>query len=84
MKHPFRWIALGVGVLVAVLAVILAVNVSTDPRADFNTSRLLGKAAPYSELHLSFLAAYRLEKGTWRFVAWQSCKLPDPATPAKP
>ena len=46
MKHPFRWIALGVGVLVAVLAVILAVNVSTDPRADFNTSRLLGKAAP--------------------------------------
>jgi hypothetical protein len=45
---------------------------------------LLGKAAPFTELHLSFLAAYRLEKGTWRFLAWQSCKLPDPATPAKP
>ena len=25
---------------------------------------------------LSFLAAWRLEKGEWRFVAWQSCKLP--------
>lgn len=45
---------------------------------------LLGKAAPFSELHLSFLAAYRLEKGTWRFLAWQSCKLTDPAPAAKP
>ena len=45
---------------------------------------LLGKAAPFTELNLSFLAAYRLEKGTWRFLAWQSCKLPDPAPPAKP
>jgi hypothetical protein len=25
---------------------------------------------------LSFLAAWRLEKGHWRFLAWQSCKLP--------
>ena len=40
----------------------------------------LGKAAPFNELYLSFLAAYRLEKGTWRFLAWQSCKLvPAPA-----
>lgn len=39
----------------------------------------LGKAEPYQNLHLSFLAAYRLEKGTWRFIAWQSCKLEDPA-----
>jgi cytochrome c biogenesis protein CcmG/thiol:disulfide interchange protein DsbE len=46
VKHPFRWIALAVGVGVAALAVILAVNVSTDPRADLNTSRLLGKPAP--------------------------------------
>src|SRR5262245_21917795 len=43
----------------------------------------LGQAAPFTELHLSFLAAYRLEKGAWRFLAWQSCKLPDPTTPAK-
>jgi cytochrome c biogenesis protein CcmG/thiol:disulfide interchange protein DsbE len=46
VKHPFRWIALGVGVLVAVFSVVLALNVSTDPQAELNTSRLLGKPAP--------------------------------------
>lgn len=51
MKHPFRWIALGVGVLIAVFAVVLAVNVGTDPRADLNTSTLVGKASP--ELRLT-------------------------------
>jgi hypothetical protein len=25
---------------------------------------------------LSFLAFWREEKGRWRFLAWQSCKLP--------
>ena len=25
---------------------------------------------------LSFLAVWREEKGQWRFLAWQSCKLP--------
>lgn len=50
MKYPFRWITLGVGVAVALFAVILAVNVGTDPRADFNTSRLLGKPAPNFQL----------------------------------
>jgi hypothetical protein len=43
----------------------------------------LGKAASFTELHLSFLAAYRLEKGTWRFLAWQSCKMPEPTPAAK-
>ena len=43
----------------------------------------LGKSAPFTELYLSFLAAYRLEKGAWRFVAWQSCKL-DPAPAGTP
>ncbi|MBK5287251.1 MAG: TlpA family protein disulfide reductase [Acidimicrobiia bacterium] len=46
MKHPLRWVALAVGAVVAIFAVILAVNVGTDPRADLNTSRLLGKSAP--------------------------------------
>jgi thiol-disulfide isomerase/thioredoxin len=46
VKHPFRWIALAVGIAVAAFAVVLAVNVSTDPRSDFDTSRLLGKPAP--------------------------------------
>lgn len=26
-------------------------------------------------LYLSFLAVWRLEGGTWRFLAWQSCRL---------
>ena len=43
----------------------------------------LGKSAPFTELHLSFLAAYRLEKGAWRFLAWQSCKMPEPTPAAK-
>jgi hypothetical protein len=30
---------------------------------------------------LSFLAVWRLENGQWRFLAWQSCKLPPPAKP---
>ncbi len=42
----------------------------------------LGKTPPYNELYLSVLAAYRLEQGTWRFLAWQSAKL-DPAPAAK-
>lgn len=29
---------------------------------------------------LSYLAVWRLENGTWRFLAWQSCRLP-PAQP---
>lgn len=44
----------------------------------------LGKSAPFNELHLSFLAAYRFEKGGWRFLAWQSCKMPEPEAPKKP
>ena len=31
---------------------------------------------------ISYLAVWRLEKGQWRFLAWQSCKIP-PAPPAK-
>jgi len=31
---------------------------------------------------ISYLAVWRLEKDSWKFVAWQSCKIP-PATPAK-
>ena len=30
---------------------------------------------------LSFLAVWRLENGSWRFLAWQSCRLPAPAQP---
>lgn len=30
---------------------------------------------------LSYLAVWREEKGQWRFLAWQSCKLPVTANP---
>ncbi|MEP6623540.1 MAG: TlpA disulfide reductase family protein [Acidimicrobiia bacterium] len=46
MKHPFRWVAIGAGVVIALFAAILAANVTTDPRTELNTSPLLGKAAP--------------------------------------
>ena len=35
-----------------------------------------------AESTISFLAVWRLEKGEWKFLAWQSCKVP-PAAPAK-
>lgn len=31
---------------------------------------------------IGYLAVWRLEHGHWKFLAWQSCKIP-PATPAK-
>lgn len=36
-----------------------------------------------NDLQLGFLAVWREEKGRWRFVAWQSCRILAPATPAK-
>lgn len=32
---------------------------------------------------LSYLAVWRKENGTWKFLAWQSCKVPDPVPEAK-
>ena len=46
MKHTARWVTIGVGVAVATLAVVLALNVNKDPRADASHSRLVGHAAP--------------------------------------
>lgn len=46
MTHPARWIALGVGLVVAAFAVVLAVQVGDDPRADSSASHLLGKSVP--------------------------------------
>lgn len=34
-----------------------------------------------NEMTLSFLAVWKEEKGQWRFLAWQSCKMPAPAAP---
>jgi cytochrome c biogenesis protein CcmG/thiol:disulfide interchange protein DsbE len=46
VKHPFRWIAITVAAGVCVLAVVLAVTVSSDPHKDNNTSRLVSKRVP--------------------------------------
>jgi hypothetical protein len=43
----------------------------------------VGKADGATEMVLSFLAVWREEKGHWHFLAWQSCKLPEPAPAAK-
>jgi cytochrome c biogenesis protein CcmG/thiol:disulfide interchange protein DsbE len=49
VKHPARWIAGGVAVVVVVLGVILALNVGNDPAAS-TSSPLLDKAAPAFDL----------------------------------
>lgn len=50
MKHRARWIALSAGAAVVVLAIVLATQVGTDPRADANKSHLLGQNAPAYDL----------------------------------
>jgi hypothetical protein len=48
------------------------------------TGRVLVKVGPAgkpNELDLSILAIWREEQGKWRFLAWQSCKMPAPAAP---
>ena len=50
MKHPARIAALAVALVVVVFAVVLALNVGSDPQADAKQSRLVGKAAPAFDL----------------------------------
>jgi len=40
-------------------------------------------ASGVSDGTLSFLAVWHEENGQWRFLAWQSCKLPQPAPEVK-
>ena len=46
MRHPARWAALAVGVIVAVFGVVLATQVGTNPQAATQRSQLVGKRAP--------------------------------------
>jgi len=43
----------------------------------------VGNATGGMDAALSLLAVWREEKGHWRFLAWQSCKLPAPEPAAK-
>jgi cytochrome c biogenesis protein CcmG/thiol:disulfide interchange protein DsbE len=46
VKHPLRFVAIGVAVVVVAFSVVLATQVGGDPRSDATTSRLLGDAVP--------------------------------------
>jgi cytochrome c biogenesis protein CcmG/thiol:disulfide interchange protein DsbE len=46
MKHPARWIALGIGVVIVAFSVVLATQVGNDPRVDAKKSQLAGRDAP--------------------------------------
>ncbi len=50
MRHRVRWIALSAAVIVAALAVVLALQVGDDPRADASRSQLTGTIAPSFDL----------------------------------
>ena len=43
----------------------------------------VGKGDSTTDMVLVFLGVWREEKGQWRFLAWQSCKLPDATAVAK-
>ena len=40
-------------------------------------------ASGSTPLDLGYLAVWRLEPGKWRFLAWQSCRVPAPAPARK-
>jgi hypothetical protein len=46
----------------------------------FDVKAVVGNSA--AESTIGYLAVWRLEQGEWKFLAWQSCKLP-PASAAK-
>ena len=46
MRHPARWIALSVAVVVALFAIVLATQVGDDPQAEHATSQLLDDPVP--------------------------------------
>lgn len=46
MKHPARWVAVAVAVVLVALAVVLGTQIGNDPRKDASTSQLAGKDVP--------------------------------------
>jgi len=46
----------------------------------FDVKAIMGETT--TETKISFLGVWRQEAGRWKFLAWQTCKIP-PATPAK-
>ncbi|MEX1009600.1 MAG: TlpA disulfide reductase family protein [Acidimicrobiia bacterium] len=60
MKHPARWVALAVAVVVVVLGVVLALNVGNDPQIESQKNRLVGRDAP--TFNLPTLTAERVTR----------------------
>lgn len=50
MRHPARWMALGIGAVVVAFSVLLASQVGSDPRADTKKSQLAGREVPEFEV----------------------------------
>jgi thiol-disulfide isomerase/thioredoxin len=50
VRHPARWVALAVALVVVVFGVVLAVNVGNDPQAAEKHSPFLGKQVPKFDL----------------------------------
>ena len=50
MKHPARWIALAVALVVVVFGVVLAVNVGNDPQADAQAEPVPRQGGPAFDL----------------------------------
>ena len=62
MRHPARWIALAVALVVVVLGVILAVNVGNDPQDQAQHSPFVGKQVP--QFDLATLTGGRVSKAS--------------------
>jgi cytochrome c biogenesis protein CcmG, thiol:disulfide interchange protein DsbE len=52
VRHPTRWIALGIAVLVLLFGIVLATLVGGDPRSEAQSSSLLGNAVPSFQVEL--------------------------------
>jgi cytochrome c biogenesis protein CcmG/thiol:disulfide interchange protein DsbE len=46
VKHPARWVAGGVAVVLVALAIVFATQIGSDPREDASKSQLAGRVAP--------------------------------------
>lgn len=60
MKHPARWIASAVAVVLVALVVVLASQIGSDPREDATKSHLAGKDVP--KFRVTTLDGERLTK----------------------
>ena len=61
MKHPARWIAGGVAVVLVALTIVFATQIGSDPRKAASQSQLAGREAP--KFRVTTLDGERLTRG---------------------